>query len=110
MIRIHLFKKLVPLLTAFGLYFIGQHSVNSWSHIKKGLLISNKQFFLKALPFTFGAFFLFGILALTVKNELIKLENYNWVAFIFIFISCISLPHIIVIHGFYKNLLLKNYK
>jgi lycopene beta-cyclase len=95
----------LPLLTAFGLYFIGQHSINSWIHIKKGLEISNKQFFLRALPFTLGAFFLFGILIYCIKNELIELKNYNWVAFVFIFISCISLPHILVIHGFYKAFL-----
>ena len=93
----------LPLLTAFGLYFIGQHSLNSWGHIKKGLAITNKQFVLKALPFTLGSFFLFGILFYLIKNEIIMIQNYNWTAIIFIFISCISLPHILVIHSFYIN-------
>lgn len=93
----------LPLLTAFGLYFIGQHSLNSWGHIKKGLAITNKQFVLKALPFTLGSFFLFGILFYLIKNEIIMVQNYNWTAIIFIFISCISLPHILVIHSFYIN-------
>jgi lycopene beta-cyclase len=93
----------LPLLTAFGLYFIGQHSLNSWGHIKKGLAITNKQFVLKALPFTLGSFFLFGILFYLIKNEIIMVQNYNWTAIIFIFISCISLPHILVIHSFYTN-------
>jgi Brp/Blh family beta-carotene 15,15'-monooxygenase len=97
----------LPLLTAFGLYFIGQHSINSWIHIKKARKISNKQFVFHALPFTLGAFFLFGTVIYLLQNELIKLENHNWIALFFIFISCISLPHILVIHGFYKRFVLK---
>lgn len=97
----------LPLLTAFGLYFIGQHSLNSWSHIKKGLAITNKQFFLKAFPFTFGAFLLFGLFIFFIKNEIITTDNENFIAHLFIFISCISLPHILVIHGFYKRFHLK---
>ena len=102
-----LFATQLPLLTAFGLYFIGQHSLNSWSHIKKGLAITNKQFFLKAFPFTFGAFLLFGFLIYLIKNEIITTNNENIIAFFFIFISCISLPHILVIHGFYRRFHLK---
>jgi lycopene beta-cyclase len=94
----------LPLLTAFGLYFIGQHSINSWMHIKKGLKINNKQFFLNAFPFTFGAFLLFGLLIYLVNIEIIKSNNNNLISFFFIFISCISLPHILVIHGFYKRI------
>ncbi len=102
-----LFATQLPLLTAFGLYFIGQHSLNSWSHIKKGLAITNKQFFLKAFPFTFGAFLLFGLLIYLIKNEIITTDNENFIALFFIFISCISLPHILVIHGFYRRFHLK---
>ena len=93
----------LPLLTAFGLYFIGQHSLNSWHHIKKGLAITNMQFIFKALPFTLGSFFLFGIVIYLVKNEIIMFKNYNWVEIIFMFISCVSLPHILVIHSFYRR-------
>lgn len=99
----------LPLLTAFGLYFIGQHSINSWMHIKRGRKISNKQFIFHALPFTLGAFFLFGIVIYLIQNEIIKLENHNWIALFFIFISCISLPHILVIHEFYERILIKKY-
>ena len=93
----------LPILTAFGLYFIGQHSFNSWNHIKKGLEISNKQLIFKALPFTLGSFFLFGIVIYLIKNEIIMFKNYNWVEIIFMFISCVSLPHILVIHSFYRR-------
>lgn len=94
----------LPLLTGFGLYFIGQHSLNSWNHIKKGLAITNRQFVFKALPFTLGSFFLFGIVIYLIKNEIIMFKNYNWVEIIFMFISCVSLPHILVIHGFYRRI------
>ena len=93
----------LPLLTAFGLYFIGQHSLNSWNHIKKGMAITNMQFVFKALPFTLGSFFLFGIVIYLIKNEIIMFKNYNWVEIIFMFISCVSLPHILVIHSFYRS-------
>jgi lycopene beta-cyclase len=94
----------LPLLTAFGLYFIGQHSINSWFQIKNGLKTTNKQLLLKALPFTLGALFLFAILVYFINKDVLKIENYNLVAFIFIFISCISLPHILVMHNFYKTI------
>lgn len=97
----------LPLLTAFGLYFIGQHSVNSWIHIKNGLAFSNKKLFTTAFPFTLGAFLLFGIVFYLVKNEIISIENNNLIGLLFIFISCISLPHILVIHGFYKRIIMK---
>jgi Brp/Blh family beta-carotene 15,15'-monooxygenase len=39
----------LPLLTVFRLYFIGQHSVNGWKHLKQGLCTNNSSLFLKAL-------------------------------------------------------------
>lgn len=93
----------LPLITSFGLYFIGQHSLNGWIHLKQGLNANNKTLYMKALPFTLGAFLLFGILALVINNSnYSSLEDYLIPVF-FIFISCISFPHVIAMNSFYKN-------
>ena len=45
----------LPLLWSFGLYFVGQHSINGWNTIKKHLHITNTQLWFKSLPFHLGA-------------------------------------------------------
>lgn len=47
----------LPLLTAFGLYFIGQHSITGWIHLKNTFKASNLSLFKKALPYNLGAWF-----------------------------------------------------
>jgi lycopene beta-cyclase len=99
-ISIHL-----PLITSFGLYFIGQHSLNGWTHLKKGLNVNNTSLYLKALPFTLGAYLLFFTLYFFIESSLlIEFESQIIIAF-FIFISCISFPHVLTMNVFYKNTL-----
>ena len=93
----------LPLLTSFGLYFIGQHSLNGWMHLKQGLNTNNKTLYMKALPFTLGAFLLFGILALVINNSNYSSLEEHLIPVFFIFISCISFPHVIAMNRFYKN-------
>ncbi len=92
----------LPLITAFGLYFIGQHSYNGWSHLKQGMNENNQSLFLKALPFTAGALIMFVGMALLMKNDLIHYRE-NWISIFFVFISCISFPHIIAMNNFYRK-------
>ena len=93
----------LPLITSFGLYFIGQHSTNGWRHLKKGLNVNNTSLYLKALPFTLGAFLLFFTLYFFIeKRLLIEFQSQIITAF-FIFISCISFPHVLTMNVFYKN-------
>jgi lycopene beta-cyclase len=92
----------LPLITSFGLYFIGQHSVNGWSHLKEGLHTGNLSLFLKAFPFTAGAFLLFGALLVGMETGLLNRFNGNWLTTFFVFISCISFPHVMTMHKFYK--------
>jgi lycopene beta-cyclase len=101
-ITISLCKQL-PLITSFGLYFIGQHSLNGWIHLKQGLNANNKTLYMKALPFTLGAFLLFGILALVINNSNYSSLEEHLIPVFFIFISCISFPHVIAMNRFYKN-------
>ncbi len=95
----------LPLITSFGLYFIGQHSLNGWIHLKQGLNTNNKTLFMKALPFTLGAFLLFGILLLLRNTSLNQQFDKSFIPTFFIFISCISFPHVIAMNHFYKKYL-----
>ena len=90
---------LVPLTAAFGLYFIFQHSINAWDHLKNGLSTNNKSLFKKALPYTMGAVLLFIIILILSKNSLIQSDKIT--SLFFIFLACISLPHVILMHSFY---------
>ena len=89
----------LPLISAFGIYFIGQHSITGWKHLTIKLKSNNISLFKKALPYNLGAWLLFSLL----------LVNYNnfWLSSFFILISCISLPHVLVMHRFYNESILK---
>ncbi|MFZ4544621.1 MAG: beta-carotene 15,15'-dioxygenase, Brp/Blh family [Saprospiraceae bacterium] len=93
----------LPLLTSFGLYFIGQHSINGWSHLKRGLNTDNISLFIKALPFTAGAFLLFAFLIYSMITGWLVAFNSQIVTAFFVFISCISFPHVITMNGFYQK-------
>ncbi len=94
----------LPLVTSFGLYFIGQHSLISWTHLKKRLDKSDWYLFRKALPFTTGAFFIFVLLFYFSITTSWSNETYNHaVTTFFLFIACISFPHVIVMHRFYNR-------
>jgi Brp/Blh family beta-carotene 15,15'-monooxygenase len=93
----------LPLISAFGLYFIGQHSLNGWSHLKYGMNSTSKTLTIKALPFTLGAFMLFFVLLFAGDYGLLEKLKGKEIPTIFIFISCISFPHVIEMHRFYKR-------
>ena len=93
----------LPLLTSFGIYFLGQHSINGWSHLRSGLNTSNGTMMKKSLPFTLGAFFLFIVLGISQKFNLYHFNTKNMVSLAFIFIACISFPHVVAMNVFYKG-------
>lgn len=93
----------LPLLSAFSLYFIGQHSLNGWRHLKNGLQTNSKTLYLKSLPFNLGAI---GILVISYwlnENYFDLKNNFEMASMFFVFLSCISFPHIIWMHKFYKK-------
>ena len=92
----------LPLISAFGLYFIGQHSLNGWSHLKQGMNCTSKTLMIKALPFTLGAFMLFFVVLFAGYYGFLENLKGKEIPTIFIFISCISFPHVIEMHRFYK--------
>jgi len=93
----------LPLITSFGLYFIGQHSLNGWNHLKKGIKTNNASLYMKALPFTVGGAILFLVLAYFVKNNYLVQFNEHLLTVFFVFISCISFPHVMAMSRFYNK-------
>jgi beta-carotene 15,15'-dioxygenase len=90
----------LPLLPAFALYFGGWHALCAFDAIHKYLrkdhpALSFKSVYLNSLPFTIIAIlFLVGILWFS-KNYTFQ---FNPSAILFIFISMITLPHLIIAH------------
>jgi lycopene beta-cyclase len=88
----------VPLLMAFGLYFIIQHSYNAWGHLKKGLNESSRVLHVKSIPFTIGALVIFSLMVFFYNHSPNPVAVFS---LFFVFIACISLPHFIMMHLFY---------
>ena len=89
----------VPLILAFGLYFIFQHSANAWEHLKIRLNLNSIQLYKKSLFYTIGALIIFLLISF-YSNEIQNL-NGLWAIF-FMFIACISFPHFMLMHVFYN--------
>ena len=88
----------IPLIMAFLIYFIAHHSWQGWKHLKESLKETNASLFKQALPFNLGALLLFVLFFLNIGEN----TTYN-VSMAFVFISCISLPHILCMHSFYQS-------
>ena len=91
----------MPLMLAFGLYFVGSHSINAWGHIATNLKTPTKKLYLQSLPFNMGALFIFAIFLYLQSANARLIQSYA--ATFFIFLACVSLPHIILMHLFYKK-------
>lgn len=91
----------MPLMLAFGLYFVGSHSINAWGHIAKKLKTPPKKLYLQSLPFNMGAIFIFAIFLYLQSSNVRLIQSYA--ATFFVFLACVSLPHIILMHLFYKK-------
>ncbi|MFM7006891.1 MAG: beta-carotene 15,15'-dioxygenase, Brp/Blh family [Flavobacteriales bacterium] len=85
----------LPLLPAFGCYFIFQHSLHGWAHLKNKTKYADFQLWTHALPFTCGSLVLFG-------TYLMMIDQPNW-GQVFIFLSALSLPHVFYMHNTYRN-------
>ncbi|MEN9988564.1 MAG: hypothetical protein RLZZ585_1603 [Bacteroidota bacterium] len=93
----------LPLLSAFSLYFIGQHSLNGWRHLKIGLKTNNQTLYLKSLPFNLGAIGLLVVTYWLSENYFQFISPVEMASIFFVFLSCISFPHIIWMHKFYQK-------
>jgi len=87
---------MLPLLVSFGIYFIGQHSLQGWRHLTIGLNESSSRLWLKSLPFSIGgAFIIFYFLFFAGPNL---------TGVFFIILACLSLPHVLSMHLFYNKI------
>ncbi len=92
----------VPLVFAFGLYFIGQHSLVSWKQIQQHLNMDHRAIWLRALPFHACAWFIL-ILFYFLWPYTEQSIGFNLWGLFFIFIACISFPHVIAMQAVYKT-------
>lgn len=94
----------IPLLMAFGTYFIGQHSISSWKHLQQHLNTNSKRIWIHSLPFHLGAWailLIFFIVWPKIQSQVNSSVNL-WGIF-FVFISCVSLPHAFYMNTIYKK-------
>jgi Brp/Blh family beta-carotene 15,15'-monooxygenase len=63
-----LLSTLLPLIVSFGIYFVIQHSVHGWKHLKKELKTNSYNLCKKALPFSSGGALIILIFMLA-KNQ-----------------------------------------
>lgn len=91
----------MPLMLAFGLYFVCQHSLNAWRHLQTGLQLPSRRLYWKGLPYTLGA------VAFLVLFFAVDMPRYFTMSakmgLVFVFLACVSLPHFILMHLFYKT-------
>ncbi len=90
----------LPLIFAFGLYFIGQHSWISWNHIKIRLQLTHKNIWFKSLPFHAGGWLLLVLFLKFWSTRFDTHPSQMWGTF-FIFVGCISFPHVISMNKMY---------
>lgn len=91
----------LPLLLAFGLYFVALHSFRGWDHLKRALSKSNMQLLRQAAPFSLGAFAI-GIGGYFLAQQ----QGWSlelWWPWIFVFVAAISAPHIWIMHHLYRR-------
>lgn len=86
----------LPLLYGFFLFFIFRHSTSAWSHLRERLHLSSTNLFIAALPFSIGAWALLSIWLYTWPLEQIA----SW---FFVFLSCVTIPHIFCMTYLYNN-------
>jgi len=91
-----LLANMLPLLVAFGIYFVGQHSMHGWRHLLIALNERSFRLWLKSLPFSLGAI----VIILSIPF----FAGSNYVGIFFVLLSCLSIPHVISMHRFYSKL------
>lgn len=89
----------LSLFQAFSLYFIGLHSTTGWKHLRNELGVTNIAMQRMALPYTAGALLLFGalvVLGMEGGERAMRESSF------YIFLACVSLPHILVMRRAYR--------
>lgn len=85
----------LPLIEAFGIYFIFQHSWNGWRYLTQITPMKPKELWWQALPFTLASIGLFAAYYYWSAAQ-------NW-GLLFIFLSALSFPHVFFMHRAYQT-------
>lgn len=85
----------LPLIEAFSIYFIFQHSWNGWRYLTQITPLQPKQLWWRALPFTLASIGLFAAYYYWSAAQ-------NW-GLLFIFLSALSFPHVFFMHRAYQT-------
>lgn len=93
----------LPLLMAFGIYFIFQHSLRGWSHIRSKFQKTDIELFRAALPFHLGAWLMLGLIYWILKSWPPQNSGFGLIGIFFIFLSSLSFPHVLAMDGFYRR-------
>jgi Brp/Blh family beta-carotene 15,15'-monooxygenase len=89
----------LPLLQAFGVYFVFHHSFLGWNHLKKGLNKTHLELLELSTPFSITAI---GTLFLFFINTGYTLTGFA--PLFFVLLSCLSFPHVLEMHSFYGSI------
>ncbi len=92
----------LSLLEGFGLYFVFSHSIKSALDILREYKSSVAELYKLALPFSMGAYMMLG--GFYYFNFW---HSPGMTGLFFIFLSCISFPHVFAMHKFYGSRQLK---
>lgn len=91
----------LPLLLAFGFYFLGLHSRRGWQHLQIRLQLSQRELFKKALPFSLGGWLSFAGLGLAAQFYPLSFDG--WIPAFFVFLAAVSAPHIVLMSKLYRR-------
>lgn len=101
LISVLLLGALLPLLLAFGIYFILVHSFSGWLDIKNRLKVNHITLIKFATPFSLGAFlFIAGFLYFIDQNNS---DVQFYVSLFFIALASISASHVLMMSKFYHQ-------
>ncbi|HAC23571.1 MAG TPA: hypothetical protein DCE81_01505, partial [Cytophagales bacterium] len=85
----------LPIIPAFAIFFIAQHSFHGWTMLKRALPDSDMQLWKKALPFTLGAIVLSVLMGFFTEV--------SWGQG-FIFFAALGFPHVVLMYQLEKKL------
>ncbi|MFZ9982297.1 MAG: beta-carotene 15,15'-dioxygenase, Brp/Blh family [Cyclobacteriaceae bacterium] len=93
----------LPLLMAFGVYFIFQHSLRGWRHLRTRFRKTDYELFRYALPFNIGAWLMLGVLYWFLSSWSVESPGFGPAGIFFVFLSGLSFPHVLAMDGFYRR-------
>ncbi|MBM3428664.1 MAG: hypothetical protein FJX95_07770 [Bacteroidetes bacterium] len=96
------FSCFLPLIFAFGLYFIFHHSALGWKHLKSQFNMTHSDMWRQSVLFQLGAWLFLSLFYLYWPSTDGPNNITKWGVF-FVFLSSLSFPHVLAMIRFYKR-------